>query len=169
MTSLNEDLVRLVLRGLMDMSRNGSYAVSPETRQLFAGMTPIEVENIVTICQRHVNVDMQSIEKNLLRVRRESLVRELILAGASNSLVREVFGLSARDLTQLRAETGIQSPARKRLKAEDIQRLQSRLEQEPPGDSLLSRSVWSLDASRELGLPLMSVYRHINTTQQPTP
>ena len=163
MNSLNEELVRMALLGLMDLSRNGTHAVTPETRQLFEGMTPIEIEHVVTLCRRHVNVDMRSIEKTLLRVRKESLVRELIMGGASNSLIREVFGFSPRDLAQLRAEARIRSPSRKRLKPDDIRRLEARREQHPPGYSLLSRSVWSLDASRELGMPLMSVYRHINS------
>ena len=169
MNPLNEELVRTVLLGLVEISRNGSYSVSSRTRELFAEISPIEIEAIVNHCHRHVNVDVQSIEKDLLRIRRESLVRELILAGASNALVRDVFGLTPRELSLLRTETGVRSPSRRRLRAADIRLLESRLEDLPPGDSILSRSVWSLEASRDLDLPLMSIYRHINTTQDPTP
>lgn len=164
MSTLNEDLVRVVLNGLKNISRNGTYALTPETRELFAEITPIEVENITNACRRHVSVDILSIERELNRIRREPLVRDLIVAGASNSLIRELFGLSVRDIARLRTDTCIHTPPRRRLKPCDARRVSERKEQNPPGDTPLSRSVWSLEVARDLGLPLMSVYQHINTT-----
>ncbi len=138
----NDDLTRWALRHL-------------------GGITPLEIECLAGPCRRHVHVHRTAIERELVRVRQEALICELITAGASNGLIRQVFGLAARDLSRLRQDAGEPAVRRRRLKAGEKRQLEVRRAQIPPGDSLRSYVLWGLVAARECRLPLMSVVRYL--------
>ena len=127
-------------------------------------MPDTEVQFLAERCLGYVHIDMYSIEREINRTHQRNFIRELMRAGASNRLIRDIFGLSPRDLTLLRSEAGVnvkEGQKRRKLKPEEERILVDHHQSFPiPNPSNLDRAAWSLEASRELSLPLMLIYRH---------
>lgn len=188
MNAVNRELARLILRtlanyarGAADEQRGHAGFETPDTSdarlrsetaglnarlakrdawQLLPGLTPIEIENIVDQCQRHFLIDIPSVAMEIVRHRNEALLVDLVLAGASNVLLRNLFGIPLRQLTRLRQEYGTPQPARRRLSADEIRLVHERADSMTGQDgSQLQLAAGSLEIALELGLPLMPVYR----------
>lgn len=188
MNAVNREIARLILRTLADYARGsaeeppgyGGFDTSesdqPRLRietagreallskrdvwQLLPGLTPIEIENIVDQCAQHFRIDIPSVAREILRHRNEALLIDLVRAGAGNSLLRELFGIPPRQLTRLREAYGSPQSARRRLSEEEVRLVQEHANSMTGQDgSQLQLAAGSLEIARELGLPLMPVYR----------
>ena len=160
MNTVNTELVRIILRTLIEYSRGYPGHLHDQTAQLLSGITPIEIENILEPCKQHFRIDIPSIGREIIRHRNDQLLRELVRAGATKALLRQIFGISPRQFTRLRDSVGNPEPCRRRLREEEIHQVRERSGSIPDGEgSPLALVVHCLDLSRELGLPFMPVYR----------
>lgn len=162
MNSIEETLVRNMIRQIFVVANEGGVDLSDQTRALLAGITPLQIEQVVDLCRVNIRLDLDSMFQNIRRVRNHALMLELVKAGASNRLLRELFGVSSRELSRLRAETGANTPSRRALTEHEEPLVLERLERSPINqDSSFGRAIWSLGVATELGLPIMAVYRGV--------
>ena len=157
-------IVRELFLHLVDYIGRHSAVFPDRAWRALSRMPDAEVQLLAERCLRYVHIDMYSIEREINRTHQRTFIRELMRAGASNRLVREIFGLSPRDLTRLRTEAGVnvkEGQKRRKLKPEEERKLVDHHQSFPISNpSSLDRATWSLEASRELNLPLMLIYRH---------
>lgn len=166
MKPLEEDLIRNIIRALIETAQNSSVALNDQTRQLLGGISPLEIEQVVNLCSSHVRLDVDAMVRDVRRIKSQSMVTELITAGASNQLLRDLFGIRYRDIVLLRTELGINTPKRRVLTDQEERSILDRYRGYPiaeseAGDTKFMAAVWSLAASRELDLPLMPIYRTV--------
>lgn len=162
MNTVNREIARVILRTLTEYARGVPGDLQDQTVQLLQSLSPIEMENIVEPCTRHFRIDFPSVGKEIIRHRNESLIVELVRAGASNSLLRNIFGVNPRQLTRIRGIVGKTRSDRRRLTGDEVAQVRKRVEEMPALDqSQLAVAVLCLDVSRNLELPFMPVYRQV--------
>ena len=160
MNSIEEKLVRNMIRHIFVVAHEGEIDLSDHTRQLLSGMTPLEIERIVELCRFNIRLDFDAMVQNIRRIRSHGLMAELVKAGASNQLLAELFGVGGRELSRLRSDAGAARPSRRSLNdQEEILVLERHGRLPAPRDSSWTLAIWTLDAARELELPYMAVYR----------
>ncbi len=162
---VNRDVIRMVIRNLIESAGNG-YAnnLSDQERCGLMNLTPLEVEQVVTQAESLVTVDVPGLLRSIGQARRDSLIKDLVQAGASNQLLRQIYGVSPRILTRLRREAGISNPGRPRQLSENEEsQVLDYCETMPmknhvqPSRALLMAE-WCLEAHRTLDLPYMSLH-----------
>ena len=171
MNSIEETLVRNMIRHIFVIAHDGEIELSDQTRQLLSGMTPLEIERVVDLCRVNIRVDFDSVIQNIRRVRNHTLMLELVKAGASNQLLRDLFGVNHKELSRHRAETGANPPSRRHLTEDEETLVLQRHERSPIPENHgppFTRAAWALDASRELDLPYMAVYRSMTIIVGPS-
>lgn len=163
MTTVNEDLARIILRSLVVIAKGGTPALPGDSGTFIAGITPLEIEGLVRDCKRHLRIDVASIRREVIRARNEELVREFVAAGATNAMMHDLFGIRPKDLTRYRSELQVRPNGRHRFGPDEERLVLGQHEKTPaPQEPALLRAVWCLETARELGLPLMTVYHCIN-------
>ena len=167
---VNRDVIRMVIRNLIESAGNGANTMSDQERCGLMNLSPLEIEQVVTQAESLVTVDVPGLLRSISQARRDSLMKDLVQAGASNQVLRQIYGVSPRILTRLRREAGISNPGRPRQLSEDeeSQVLDYCGETIPmmgnhvvPGRALLMAE-WCLEAHRTLGLPFMSLHEWAN-------
>ena len=123
-----------------------------------------QIEKFIQQCEDCVTIDMDQIEQKFGKIRSVSIVQELIVAGCHNRLLRIVFGISLRKLSQLRSQAGISNPWRARpLRKFEARKLDEDFSSRPIHDwsDQYQVALWCLSAHKRHGLPFVSIYRHI--------
>lgn len=158
----NQQIARMVIRTLVEGAQ-GDSGVSDQDRRYLIGLGPVEIEQAAARCCEYVNVDIDHILREIRRTRNETVIRKFVRAGCSNQLLRELFGLTLRDLTRLRTEAPGQSPGRpRRLTEAEEKELARYCRASPiPEGSDFLRAAWCLEARHELDIPFMSIHRYI--------
>ncbi len=160
MNTVNRELSRIILRTLVEYARAYPGDLHHQTGRLLHDLSAMEIEKIVEACKRHISIDFVSVGKEILRHRNERLLSELVHAGATNGLLREVFGVTPRQLTRLRGNGGKPPAVRRRLTDNETGLVLEFTSGIPLEDgSQLATIVLCLDIVREHDLPFMPVYR----------
>ena len=155
----------MVIQNLIESAGNGHAGnLSDQERRDLMNLTPLEIEQVATGSESLVTVDVSGLLRCVSQGRRNSLIRDLVQAGASNQVLRQIYGASPRILTRLRREAGISNPGRpRRLSEAEENRVLDYCETAPPSShAALNRAVlmaeWCLGAHRTLDLPFMSLH-----------
>ena len=161
-------VTRAMLRTLVTACRSGdmraldSCGVPVDAAISIAGLSPFEIEDLVSECPIQINID--PLLQRVQACRREYMIGQLMAAGCSNRVLRKTFGLLPRDLTRLRSRHGNPQSGRPRRLTETEEAclhdyLQAR--PAPPDSTPPEKAQWCLEAHRKLRLPFMAIYSFI--------
>ena len=160
MNSIEEKLIRNMIRHIFVVADDVGIELSDHTRQLLSGMTPLEIERVVDLCKANISLDFNAMVQNIRRIRHSTLMMELVKAGASNQLLCELFGVGGRELSRLRVDAGASRPSRRNLtEPEELLVLERHGRSPAPRDSSYTLAAWTLETASDLDLPYMAVYR----------
>ena len=164
MMMVNREVARMVLRNLVDSADSGRHVdLSALESAGLLHLSPLEMEQAATRCALHVKIEVSDICRAIRQTRRNSLILQFVDAGASNRLLRMVFGLSMRSLTRLRKRAGISNPGRPRqlTKVEETAVTRYSAVNPVPAGPCLLRAEWCLGAYEELNIPFMTIHRWV--------
>lgn len=159
--TVNREVVRMVIRNLIESTENGHTGNLPGLERCgLMTLSPLEIEQVATRCVSLVKIDMPGLCREISQARKDSLVHDLVKAGASNQLLRNIFGTSIKDLTRLRRKAKTSNPGRpRRLSEAEETRVLHFCESTPIADESELRSAeWCLVAHQALHLPYMSLH-----------
>ncbi len=126
--------------------------------------TSEQIEKIILQCEDCVTIDIDQIQREFQKIRFNSIAQELIAAGCHNRLLREIFGVSLRKISQYRTEEGIPSPGRaRRLRKNETRKLDETYTATAIHDwcDKYEVALWCLSAHKRHGLPFVSIYRYM--------
>lgn len=162
--TVTRDMIRMLVMASRtgDMQCLNSLGVPIDAAPSIAGLSPLEIEELVSKFPIRINID--SLLHRIQGCRREHTISQLMAAGCSNRVLRRVFGLSPRDLSHLRARHGAPQPGRpRRLTEAEEASLHDHLQDSPaPTGTPSDKALWCLEAHRRLRLPFMAIYSFID-------
>lgn len=159
---VSKDMVRMIIWDLCE-----SECLPDEDRLLLMSLSPVDIEKISARCMSFINIEFGKILHEIKRVRKESRVDQFVYAGASNQVLRALFGLSPRGLTRLRSETMVNCPGRPRCMTIDEEAvMHDYCKYHPvPTHCEMVLANWCLDAHRLFDIPFMVIHRWTSEQQ----
>lgn len=166
---------RQLIRELLTACRMGyepylhAWGVSPVAATALADLEAYEAERLISESADKVGLDLEWLVRRARRNRHRKLVRNLVLAGCSNQLLRRRFGLGFHELAAMRCDLGLRNPGRPRnLTDPEKTLLQEWCRRHPCADCEHKRVFWCLRAwRRHRGkIPFMPIYHYVSQTDE---